>query len=80
MLEISALRQLRPWQSEMVYVCRHSIFDRKNIMDRRDGSSLFIIFVLALLLMIGAAWVYSRYRINCDAPSTTIGCGITPLP
>lgn len=48
-------------------------------MKNRDTSSLFIIFILALLLMIGAAWVYSRYRINCDAPATTIFEGTLPL-
>ncbi len=49
-------------------------------MKNGDSFSLFIIFVLELVLMIGAAWVYSRYRINCDVPATAIGFGLTPLP
>jgi len=43
----------------------------------RDASSLFVIAVVALALMIGAAWVYSRYH---AAPSDKIGFGLTEMP
>ncbi len=46
----------------------------------RDSSSLFVIAVLAVVLMAGAAWVYSRYRTSCPQSAAPIGCGITPLP
>lgn len=46
----------------------------------RDGSSLFVIAVLTIALMAGAAWVYSRYRPSCPQSAAPIGCRVTPLP
>lgn len=45
----------------------------------RDASSLFVIAVLALALMIGAAWAWARYHAP-PTPAHKVGCGLTPLP
>lgn len=46
----------------------------------RDGSSLFVIAALAIVLMVGAAWVWSRHRSSCPTSAAPICCGITELP
>lgn len=46
----------------------------------RDSSSLFVIGALAIVLMVGAAWVWSRYRPSCPTSAAPIGCGLTELP
>jgi len=47
---------------------------------RNDGSSLFVMAVLALTLMIGVAWAWSRYQHAPAPPAHKVGCGMTPLP
>lgn len=46
----------------------------------RDASSLFVIAAVALALLIGAAWVYSRYMPSCPTSAAPVGCGLTELP
>jgi len=55
------------------------------IHGRGDGSSLFVIGALAIVLLVGSAWVWSRYRPSspplCTADAAApIGCGLTELP